>query len=71
MKKQHFKIFEIQLKPSINNVKLPLKKKKKKPSIIKNTQNRKKKKIIKTQAEINANENKKINGKEDDSLGKK
>ena len=46
-------------------------KKKKKPSIIKNTQNRKKKKIIKTQAEINANENKKINGKEDDSLGKK
>ena len=29
MKKQHIKIFEIQLKPSINNVKLPLKKKKK------------------------------------------
>ena len=46
-------------------------KKKKKPSIIKNTQNKNKKKIIKTQAKINANENKKINGNTADSLGKK
>ena len=70
MKIQHIKIFDIKLKPSINNVNFPLKKKKK-PSIIKNTQNKSKKKIIKTQAKINANENKKINGNKADSLGKK